>query len=271
MAPATRGKRAAQSPPAEAEPAPAKQPRKTNARANARAKAKVEPDDEDQLDNPEPEAKKPAARKGRGKANVQAEPEDDEQDDAAVEAKSAPKKGKAKAAAPKTDPAEPDDQKPAPKKGRGKAKVKDEPVEDEQVDSKEPANNEEKSAPPEIKEAQLAKAGTSNIPLDEGCYLTQYHVYVDSDNLIYDASLNQTNASGNNNKFYRVQVRQIVRACRRPTILTPQSSCSKAEATTRHGLVGEELARVVRTRPSAMAVSTTLSRTSRRSSKTNQA
>ena len=201
MAPATRGKRAAQSPPTDAEPAPAKQPRKTNGRGTA----KVEPVDEDQLANSEPEEKKPAPRKGRSKAAVKADPEDDEQDDAA-EAKPAPKKGKAKAVAPKADSAELEDKKPAPKKARGKAKVKHEPVEDEQVNSPEPAKDEKK---PEIKEAQLAK-GTSQIPLDDGCYLTQYHVYVDSDNMIYDASLNQTNASGNNNKFYRVQVSRII-------------------------------------------------------------
>jgi poly [ADP-ribose] polymerase len=203
MAPATRGKRAAQSPPTDAEPAPAKQPRKTNARGG---KAKVEPVDEDQIDNSEPEAKKPAPRKGRSKAAVKAEPEDDEQDDVA-EAKPAPKKGKAKAAAPKAESAEPEDKKPAPKKARGKAKVKDEPAEDEQVDSTEPAKDEKK---PEIKEAQLAKKGTSQIPLDDGCYLTGFHVYVDNDNMIYDASLNQTNSSGNNNKFYRVQVSRII-------------------------------------------------------------
>ena len=202
MAPATRGKRAAQSPPTDAEPAPAKQPRKTN----ARGRAKVEPVDEEQVDNSEREEKKPAPRKGRSKAAVKAEPEDDEQDDAA-DAKPAPKKGKAKAAAHKADSGELEDNKPAPKKVRGKAKVKDEPVEDEQADSTEPAKDEKK---PEIKEAQLAKAGTSQIPLDDGCYLTGYHVYVDDDSLIYDASLNQTNASGNNNKFYRVQVSPIV-------------------------------------------------------------
>jgi hypothetical protein len=201
MAPATRGKRAAQSPPTDAEPAPAKQPRK----ANARGKAKVEPVDEDQLDNSEPEEKKPAPRKGRSKAAVKAEPEDDEQDDVA-EAKPAPKKGKGKAAATKADPAEVEDKKPATKKAGGKAKVKEEPAEDEQADNAEPAENEKK---PEIKEAQLAK-GTSQIPLDDGCHLTQYHVYVDSDSLIYDASLNQTNASGNNNKFYRIQVSRVV-------------------------------------------------------------
>jgi len=204
MAPATRGKRAAQSPPADAEPAPAKQPRK----ANGRAKAKVEPFDNDQLDNsePEPEVKKPAPRKGRSKASVKVEPEDDAQDDA-VEAKPAPKKARAKATAPKADSAEVEDKKPAPKNARGKAKVKDEPVEDEEVETTELAKVEKR---PEIKDAQLAKAGTSHILLDEGCYLTGYHVYVDKDNLIYDASLNQTNASGNNNKFYRIQVSRII-------------------------------------------------------------
>jgi len=239
MAPTTRGKRAAQSPPTDAEPAPAKQPRKTN----ARGKAKVEPVDEDELDNSEPEVKKSAPRKARGKASVKAEPEDDEQDDA-IEAKPTSKKGKAKAAAPKADSAELEDQKPALKKGRGKAKVKDEPAEDEKVNSTEPTKNEKK---PEIKEAQLAKAGTSHIPLDEGCHLTQYHVYVDSDNLIYDASLNQTNASGNNNKFYRIQVSQIMPVCETVALLTRKFSCSNTMAATRHGRVGDALVRAGKT------------------------
>lgn len=44
------------------------------------------------------------------------------------------------------------------------------------------------------------------IPLDQTCPLLSYQVYVDEDGLAFDASLNQTNASNNNNKFYRVQV-----------------------------------------------------------------
>lgn len=41
--------------------------------------------------------------------------------------------------------------------------------------------------------------------LDEGAP-ANYNVYIDSDLTIWDASLNQTNASNNNNKFYRLQV-----------------------------------------------------------------
>jgi hypothetical protein len=200
MAPATRGKRAAQSPPTDAETALAKQPWKTN----ARSKAKVEPVDEDQLDNSEPKEKKPAPRKRRTKAAVKAEPEDEEQDDA-TETKPAPKKSKVKSATPKAHSAELEDKKLAPRNAQGKAKVKDEPAEDENVDSTKPVEDKKK---PEIKEAQLAKAGTSHIPLDDGCYLSGLHVYVDNNNLIYDASLNQTNASGNSNKFYRHELRQ---------------------------------------------------------------
>ncbi|GKT41302.1 poly [ADP-ribose] polymerase 2-B [Colletotrichum spaethianum] len=46
-----------------------------------------------------------------------------------------------------------------------------------------------------------------NIPLDEGCKV-QGTVYIAPDGVIYDASLNQTNATNNNNKFYRVQLVQ---------------------------------------------------------------
>lgn len=56
-------------------------------------------------------------------------------------------------------------------------------------------------------EAQLAKPEIK-VPLDENIddSLTSYEVYIDEDGIIHDASLNQTHASHNNNKFYRVQL-----------------------------------------------------------------
>lgn len=60
-----------------------------------------------------------------------------------------------------------------------------------------------------VGEGQLAKSGTIYVPLDETCPLGSYRVYIDEDGMIYDASLNQTNASANNNKFYRIQVCSI--------------------------------------------------------------
>ncbi|KAK9418123.1 putative Poly polymerase catalytic domain-containing protein [Seiridium unicorne] len=60
---------------------------------------------------------------------------------------------------------------------------------------------------PELEDAQVAKPGVK-IPLDENIAgeLAQYEVYIDDDGIIYDASLNQTNAGHNNNKFYRIQL-----------------------------------------------------------------
>ncbi|OHF01880.1 hypothetical protein CORC01_02758 [Colletotrichum orchidophilum] len=55
-------------------------------------------------------------------------------------------------------------------------------------------------------DAQVASKGIV-VPLDEGCKV-QGTVYIAPDGVIYDASLNQTNASNNNNKFYRVQLVQ---------------------------------------------------------------
>ncbi|KAL8866820.1 MAG: hypothetical protein Q9198_008745, partial [Flavoplaca austrocitrina] len=43
------------------------------------------------------------------------------------------------------------------------------------------------------------------VPLDEGFH-DDAMVYIDDDGIIYDASLNQTNIGGNNNKFYRLQL-----------------------------------------------------------------
>jgi poly [ADP-ribose] polymerase 2/3/4 len=53
---------------------------------------------------------------------------------------------------------------------------------------------------------QIAKSWDIQVPVDEGCPLTGYGVHIDEDSVIWDASLNQTNAGHNNNKFYRIQV-----------------------------------------------------------------
>jgi len=50
------------------------------------------------------------------------------------------------------------------------------------------------------------KPAELQIPVDEECSLVNYIVYVDDNGMIYDATLNQANASHNNNKFYRIQV-----------------------------------------------------------------
>lgn len=66
-----------------------------------------------------------------------------------------------------------------------------------------------KAAPkldPKVGEGSVVKSRNVNIPLDEGCPLQSYRVYVDHEGIVYDASLNKTDASANNNKFYRVQV-----------------------------------------------------------------
>lgn len=57
-----------------------------------------------------------------------------------------------------------------------------------------------------IGKEQIAKSWDVQVPVDEGCSLTGYGVHVDDDSVIWDASLNQTNAGHNNNKFYRIQV-----------------------------------------------------------------
>ncbi|KAI8633460.1 PARP-domain-containing protein [Xylariaceae sp. FL1651] len=63
-----------------------------------------------------------------------------------------------------------------------------------------------------VAEGQIAKSFDVRIPVDEGSEheLVNYEVYIDNSGIIYDASLNQTNASNNNNKFYRLQVLRSV-------------------------------------------------------------
>ncbi|KAI1754104.1 poly polymerase catalytic domain-containing protein [Xylaria castorea] len=73
-------------------------------------------------------------------------------------------------------------------------------------------NDESKEREPKIAEGQIAKSSDVRIPIDEGAQreLINYEVYIDDSGIIYDASLNQTNAGRNNNKFYRVQLLRSV-------------------------------------------------------------
>ncbi|KAJ9207153.1 hypothetical protein DTO164E3_427 [Paecilomyces variotii] len=57
------------------------------------------------------------------------------------------------------------------------------------------------------KDGQLAKSKDLKVDVDDGCYLrTNHRVYISDDGMIWDATLNQTNAAANNNKFYRIQL-----------------------------------------------------------------
>lgn len=75
-------------------------------------------------------------------------------------------------------------------KAKAKAKVKDEEKEDKIV-----------------AEGQFMKKKDTIIPVDEGCPYTDRTVYIDPQSgMIWDAALNQSHSTNNNNKFYRVQV-----------------------------------------------------------------
>lgn len=57
------------------------------------------------------------------------------------------------------------------------------------------------------KPAEKKKTEVINVPLDDGLPLNLgYKIVVDDNGIIYDATLNQTNAGHNNNKFYRIQL-----------------------------------------------------------------
>ncbi|KAM0433938.1 hypothetical protein ACHAPT_003882 [Fusarium lateritium] len=108
------------------------------------------------------------------------------------------------------------------KASKAKAAVKDESEsESEEVEEEKP--KEEKV----VAEGQFIKKKDVKIPLDEFCTLPTYEVYVDPDTgMIYDASLNQSNSTNNNNKFYRIQI-----------LKDPKSATFKTW--TRWGRVGE--------------------------------
>ncbi|KAJ4201266.1 hypothetical protein NW767_006915 [Fusarium falciforme] len=91
------------------------------------------------------------------------------------------------------------------KASKSKAAVKDESEEEEE---EEDVKMDEKTKEDKVvAEGQFIKKKDVKIPLDEFCTLPTYEVYVDPDSgMIYDASLNQSNSSNNNNKFYRIQI-----------------------------------------------------------------
>ncbi|KAJ2960063.1 hypothetical protein NQ176_g11076 [Zarea fungicola] len=137
------------------------------------------------------------------------------------------------------DAVEEEDEQPKAKKPKAtrakKATPKPEPVpepedEDEEMRDadEEPANQQnggEKEA--KVAEGQIIKQKGAVIPVDAVCQLPGFQVYVDPDSgIIYDASLNQTNASNNNNKFYIVQ-------------LLHEPKADKFTTWTRWGRVGE--------------------------------
>ncbi|KAK4153633.1 poly polymerase catalytic domain-containing protein [Chaetomidium leptoderma] len=104
---------------------------------------------------------------------------------------------------------------PKAKKTRGRkaaAVVKAEEDDDDadMQDAKQEEEEEEEKEKPKVEramgEGQVAKSKDVQIPLDEGCPFVTSKVYIDDAGVIYDASLNQTNASHNNNKFYRIQL-----------------------------------------------------------------
>ncbi|KAK3325101.1 poly-ribose polymerase-like protein [Apodospora peruviana] len=81
----------------------------------------------------------------------------------------------------------------------------DKNVKDAKVKTAKPKKKSSSPAPI-MGEGQIIKRKDIQIPLDEGCPWNTSAVYIDDSGIVYDASLNQTNASNNNNKFYRIQL-----------------------------------------------------------------
>jgi hypothetical protein len=127
-------------------------------------------------------SKAPKAGKRARKDSQDAEVKDQDEDEAKPKAK------KTKTAAKAT-------------KGKAAAKKEPSPAPAAAAPSGEDAED------GDLAEGQFAKKKDMAIPIDEFCPLQGYQVYIDNDSgMIYDASLNQSNASHNNNKFYRDQV-----------------------------------------------------------------
>lgn len=103
-----------------------------------------------------------------------------------------PKKSKTKAPKAQTDDAGDEEDEPA------KASPADQDAET--------STKEVKQEKPVVADGQVLKSKGAVIPIDEGVTLSNPTVYVDDDDVIYDAALNQTNSGRNNNKFYRLQL-----------------------------------------------------------------
>ncbi|PHH53976.1 Poly [ADP-ribose] polymerase 1 [Ceratocystis fimbriata CBS 114723] len=98
----------------------------------------------------------------------------------------------------------------APRKKRARATKKDTIKEDPEAkgksEQKPAAEVEQRKEKEVLADGQIAKSDKLVVPLDNPGAFPGGRVYIDQDGLIYDASLNQTNASNNNNKFYRLQI-----------------------------------------------------------------
>ncbi|KAK0609522.1 poly-ribose polymerase-like protein [Bombardia bombarda] len=120
-----------------------------------------------------------------------------------------PTRASRKRAAPQvadTPAADDDAAPPKPKKTRARKAVKvEEDVMEDDLES-EPEPKPKAKPEPVIGQGQVAKKKDIQIPLDEGCPYVTSVVYIDDSGVIFDASLNQTNSSSNNNKFYRIQL-----------------------------------------------------------------
>ncbi|OJD14581.1 hypothetical protein AJ78_05099 [Emergomyces pasteurianus Ep9510] len=93
------------------------------------------------------------------------------------------------------------------KKQTGNSKTKRPIGADDDEDDANPANPQDEPPMKKQKDAQKASSPTIKVPVDEESpYHLTHEVYIEQDGLIYDAALNQTNASHNNNKFYLIQL-----------------------------------------------------------------
>ncbi|KAI7152777.1 PARP-domain-containing protein [Hortaea werneckii] len=99
---------------------------------------------------------------------------------------------KKRAASPAEQPSPPPSKKPARKKGKAELAA-------------EQFNTEANGSSNQVQDTKATSQ--LHIPVDEECPLASYRVWINPDDgVIFDAALNQSNSSGNNNKFYRLQL-----------------------------------------------------------------
>ena len=114
------------------------------------------------------------------------------------------------AAPPSAPPAKASSSKQPAKASTSKGTKRSRPIKAEDDDDEDAAGMPDGAFEPpqkKFKDAQRATTANVHVPVDEGCALfVPQKVYIDSESVIWDANLNQTNAGANNNKFYRIQL-----------------------------------------------------------------
>ncbi|KAI0847539.1 PARP-domain-containing protein [Daldinia vernicosa] len=147
---------------------------------------------------------------GIGSSQSQSQPQPQSQTQSQSQSLPIQTRGTRKRSAAQELPAEEEDSDKQEVKSQSKKKARTSKTKAQSQEDKDVETEEKKAI---VADGQIAKSRDAIIPLDEGADVqyAKYEVYIDDDGVIFDASLNQTNSTANNNKFYRLQLLRSVK------------------------------------------------------------